>query len=649
MPLNARRRGPLRALLVLCAALLLLFPLPAHADGDPSQDVIRSLTVDYELDVDGTLHVTETYEWDFGTRNGLGFYRSLIQRMGYDSTQQRVYEYSGFDVTSPSGAPADVWISDETTTEIVLSIGAPDGSSDTRTGVQTYVLTYEARGTLNAIRGEPGVDDQDEFYFNVFDEADNRMDQATVRVTGPAGVVDHACYHGPDGATDGCTTEDAAGPTATFTQSDIPARDALTVMAAFPAGTFTNTDPILEPIPEDPVRDAIDGSAFGRASQFIGSNWPALAAGWTALLGAVAGVRIWRGRDRAYVGLAPGQMPVPGQQVEEARMGAEPPVAVRFTPPDGLTPGEAEVIEDEMVTTEAFTATLVDLAVRGYLIITPTDMDSSGNPRDWVLDVPEQKPDVGELLDHERQMLQMLFAGAPQVSLKKLQGKFTARMKHFNKLLTAHSDSRGWFRSRGLLRTHGAWGVLFRVFRLLYWIFPVTIMAWAYTMGRVAGLLPLIIGFVLVVTTPILVFALTRKAAHARTAKGRALYEQVRSFREYLSTAEAHQIRWEAGEDIYSRYLPWAIIFGVSDRWTEIFEQLRAEGRYTARQTWYRGSGGPSVNIRTVGSGVKRLGRSGVYSLRYSAGSSGGSGSRRSRGGGGRSRGGGGGGRIGGR
>jgi hypothetical protein len=64
-----------------------------------------------------------------------------------------------------------------------------------------------------------------------------------------------------------------------------------------------------------------------------------------------------------------------------------------------------------------------------------------------------------------------------------------------------------------------------------------------------------------------------------RTAEGRALCDQVEGFRSYLATAEADQLKFEEGEDIFSKYLPWAIIFELADRWAKICGDLMAMGR----------------------------------------------------------------------
>ena len=50
--------------------------------------------------------------------------------------------------------------------------------------------------------------------------------------------------------------------------------------------------------------------------------------------------------------------------------------------------------------------------------------------------------------------------------------------------------------------------------------------------------------------------ALLCNAAPARTADGTAVLAQSLGFRRYLATAEANQLRFEEGEDIFSRYLP---------------------------------------------------------------------------------------------
>jgi uncharacterized membrane protein YgcG len=76
-----------------------------------------------------------------------------------------------------------------------------------------------------------------------------------------------------------------------------------------------------------------------------------------------------------------------------------------------------------------------------------------------------------------------------------------------------------------------------------------------------------------------------------RTADGRAICDQVEGFRTYLATAEADQLKFEEGEDIFSKYLPWAIIFELAERWAKICADLVAMGRIPdVVPYWYTGN-----------------------------------------------------------
>ena len=59
------------------------------------------------------------------------------------------------------------------------------------------------------------------------------------------------------------------------------------------------------------------------------------------------------------------------------------------------------------------------------------------------------------------------------------------------------------------------------------------------------------------------------KRMAARTADGSAVLAQSKGFEHYIATAEANQIRWEEAQDVFSRFLPYAIVFGLADRWAE--------------------------------------------------------------------------------
>lgn len=666
-----RHRAQVLATVFALLWLVVFAPLPAQADGDPSTDVVRGVDVAMEVKPDGSIHVEETYTWDFGSRNGLGFYRDLVQWMGWspDLSKYRVYEYSNFAVTSPSGAPAEVWVEGGWNRDTIrLSVGAPDGSSDTRTGIQVYVLSYDIRGALNPIRGDETVGDRDELYWNNFTDIANPFERVTVTVTGPSDVIDVACYQGPAGATTPCSYS-SAGPTASFTGTGLGVGEGISVVAAWPAGTFADIAPILRDIPDtgspdDPSSWVEPGPIVLAAlavSAFIARYPLPLALLWAAVLAALLWVRISRGRDRYYVGLPLGLVPAPlpgrgdasPETHPEAKLWRDPPVTVQFTPPEGLTPAEAGVLLAERTDNTFFAATLVDLAVRGYFTIETAGTGFAGKPNDWLLRWNPNAPSLKGVRPYEKKAMEDLFGGQPVVQISDLRGSFASDLRAFHRGVTAVSDSRQYFRSQGLLGTRTRSRSIRFVFPLLTAIFffnivGISMFAAAGALLAEDSLFPLLIATFLAVASLAVAWTATRKAAHARTAYGRAVFEQVRGFRQYLATTDAHQLRWEEGQDIFSKYLPWAMVFGVADRWARNFEQLAAEGRYTSVPTWYVGYGLTDFRaFSEIGSSMERLTTSGMGNLSYTPGSSGGSGSFG--GGGGFSGGGGGGGGAGGR
>ena len=79
-------------------------------------------------------------------------------------------------------------------------------------------------------------------------------------------------------------------------------------------------------------------------------------------------------------------------------------------------------------------------------------------------------------------------------------------------------------------------------------------------------------------------------------------------FKQYLATAEASQIRFEEAQDIFSRYLPYAIVFGVADRWARVFDEVAAAAAAAGHSldvpTWYVFSGGGFGGFPGIASGM---------------------------------------------
>lgn len=578
--------GP-RLLAVLAAGLLVLVgipmvtPLPAHA---ADEDVVRRMDITALADRErGTLHVTQDFDMEFtgGDDHGPFVYLVTRQALAGDDSRWRVLEVSEPRVTSPTGAPVDILVERDAAT-YGIRIGDPDTTVE---GRQRYVLTYDIAGVVNP-DAEGG--DGDEINWSVIGTGwELPIEDVTVTLQGPADVTGTNCYAGRRDSGDPCTAQAVDGQRAVYTQDRLEAEQGLTVVAQWPVGTFVDAEPVYAERYTPRNTLAPTAGALG------------IAAGSLAVIGGVA-VALFRrgGRDRAYAGLTPGLLPAAGQENTTGPR-QKTPVAVRFTPPDGASPSEIGTLVDGTAGTNDVVAGIVDLAVRGYLRIEETAPPRSkddeilqkalagmkgakGDFTDWRL--VRLHADRDALPRHLKVLDAELFRKKHDPLLRRdLNQSIGSVMMKTKSALYKELVERGWYRrnpavQRGLWIAAGvglvALGVLLGL-ALGFWL------GWGLAgLGLVlAGIGVFIAGFFV----------------SSRTAQGSAVLAQAQGFKEYLLTAEADQIRVEEDQDIFSRYLPWAIAFGVESHWVGVFREIAASGRPVAEPTWYHSWAGVSV------------------------------------------------------
>ena len=165
----------------------------------PAQEQADKLLTEFSLDTDGSVVVTETITWRFPEgEERHGILRNVKVRAGYQDsdTQYRYYELTGVSVTSPSGAPTDISISDFGAYR-QIRIGSP---SQTVSGTADYVVRYRLAHVVNDIG-----DGTAEFYYNVVDPSNGfPQQQVSATVTGPVAATRAACFYGDLGSTTPC-------------------------------------------------------------------------------------------------------------------------------------------------------------------------------------------------------------------------------------------------------------------------------------------------------------------------------------------------------------------------------------------------------------------------------------------------------------
>lgn len=543
------RAGLTALLLALLSAWLVV--VPARAD---TSAPITQYDVQVNLTPKGVAEVTVNFTMDFGQVRGRGPILVFPTRQddGKNPNEQYVFRYSDFSVSSPSGANTQV----KTNTEqgsIGLQIGNKNQWND---GPEQYTVSYQVTGLIVSDHPESHLD---EFSWSVLGPAwKSRIENVTAEVTGPAGVQRVACFTGPK--YDQPCTASSSGDTATFSATDQGDGSPMQIVAGFPAGTFggVKQEKALKP-------------SLSNAFSLNPVSGVAAGGGLLAAIIGLGAIRRRHARDEVYLGLTPGLTPAGG---DEGRVGAatgKTPIAVQFNPPAGATPGEIGTLMDTTADDVDVSATIVDLAVRGYLRIESTGAKS------FALHALA-RPNGDTLAPYENALLGNLFQGQNTVTSKDLR-----KESHQNDLSTARSGlytavvRKGWFKSNP--NTAQAK--------------PIGLGVLAIVVGVGLGVLLSSIGWSLI-AIPFVIFGIGLIALsgkfRTRTALGSAILAQAKGFELYLATAEKETLRFEEGQDIFSKYLPYAIVYGVADRWANLFSQLGAEGFYRADTSWYVGA-----------------------------------------------------------
>ena len=278
--------------------------------------------------------------------------------------------------------------------------------------------------------------------------------------------------------------------------------------------------------------------------------------------------------------MTPGLDPPPGVATDEIRpLFTSAEGAVEWRPPRDLRPAQVGMLLDERADTLDVSATVVDLAVRGYLHIEELPREHWFASRDWRLTKLKEQDE--SLLTYEGMLLRDLFASGPEVLLSSLKKTFAAELAAVRKAVETDAVKRGFFRARPET-TRAIWGVL--GFLALAAGVALT---WVLAATTHLGLL----GLALIVVGAALLFSAGRMPA--RTAKGSAAYAQVLGFRRYIATAEVNQLRYEESVDVFSRYLPYAMVFGETERWAKALAALGAAAAGTGAAGvplgWYSG------------------------------------------------------------
>jgi uncharacterized membrane protein YgcG len=579
-----------RALLLIGALLLALAP-PAGAQSSDSTIAIESYDALLRVEPEGVLDVTETIRFAF-TGRWNGILRDLSLEHNTAEGRRQKLDVDVVSVTDDAGRALRMERESPDSWTRRLRIFVP-GAHD---AVRTVVIRYRVK---NAIRfyfptdSEPGFD---ELYWNVTgNEWTMPMGGITARIVMPGSALPTrtAVYTGYAGSTgrDAEIVVDSVRRTVTFTTTRSMAEgEGMTVAAGWPPGAIASR-------PSDAEHQALL-AAHRRAETM--RLWPL----GLPLLAFLLGFRAWRDRGRD-----------PKEQS----------IMVGYEPPDGMTPAEMGTLIDHEAEMRDVISTLVDLAVRGYVGIEERqEKHLFGLIRntEYVFHLRKPREEWSGLATHESRFLDALFTTASSgAAWDDIRATFAEAMRvheaggeldreavstrlaaagsrptesvkqseltnRFYKSLPGIKDGiydrlveRGYYVHRPD-KVKGNWMGL-GIAALVVGLFGAAFLAGAAP----RWISPLGLGVGAGVSAVVLVgFGLLMPA---RTHAGARAREASLGFREFLDKVESDRYkRMITSPEMFERYLPYAMAFGVEKRWARAFDDL-----YREPPDWYSGSG----------------------------------------------------------
>ena len=545
---------------------LFLLVLLAAAPAAARELVIESFDVTVRVNRDGTIDVSEIIRPRFtGSWNGI--YRTIP--IEYRTPQG--LNYTLFleveSITDENGRELRYESSRERHYR-KFKVWVPNARDATR----TVVIRYHVKNGLKFF------DDHDELYWNVTgDEWPLVIEAASARIVLPAGAagVRALAFTGAYGSREQEADIEVQGNEVQLRmRRPLEFREGLTAVVGWNKGLV-----------EEP-------GTLEKISLFLQSNWPLFIPVFAF------GLMFWiwhtRGRD--------------------PRLN---PISVQYAPPEGLTPAEVGTLIDNSADMRDITATIVDLAVRGYVHIeeiTKERMLGLWTEKDYAFEMRKQPGEWGSLKPHERRLLEELFSsgGRKRVKVSDLVNEFYTclpglRDKVFNALL----DRRYYLSRPDTVKKAWMGGGI---------VLGILLAVGGSIMSQSTGMAPA--TFVLAGILTGLVVVVFGFFMPARTLQGSRALEGVLGFEEFLGRVESDRMdRMIYKPELFEKYLPFAMALGVEKKWAAAFE-----GIYTQPPQWYTGTSYPTFQPRSFVSDLGRMSTTAATAMVSAPRSSGGSG-----------------------
>ena len=195
-------------------------------------------------------------------------------------------------------------------------------------------------------------------------------------------------------------------------------------------------------------------------------------------------------------------------------------------------------------------AGIVNLAVKKVIKIEQTDKKNYK----LLLRDDGENPDESEKI-----LIDKLFGGKKEITTEDLKNNF------YDKISAIETNIADKLKVQGLHRPTVWWTqTVFIILAMISFmlLFYISSWGWAVVLSLISNIVILVIFTVLM---------------PRRTLEGAKLMKKVEGFKLYMKTAERYRQEFNEKENIFEKFLPYAMVFGIVSEWTKSFAKIYQE------------------------------------------------------------------------
>ena len=535
----------------LLLALMLLFlalPIKAQAEviqSDPSLESIERFHSSITVNVNGMINVDEAvrYNMDGVAHHGLERRIPAYQPSG---DKYNNYKFTIISVSEDGNSGAKYNLTQQDNW-YQLRIGDPD---QTKTGVHDYTISY----TYGPISTQ--TDKGDLFDYNVFGTGwvlPAKNVSASINFPVNVTVLDAVCFSGFNGSRQhDCEIVKSLHNVQVAATRTLKPYEGIDLQVLLTKGSFTSYTTKTDKPAKAPM-----------TKQTLASIGAVLL--FASIVFMILGSFIF-------------------QRWKEHRAKKRQTIIPQYESPDGLSPAEVGMLIDKSFSTGEIVATLVDLAIRGYVRIRETKPKSWFRKAEYEVDL--LKP-ATEVKNYESQVLNLIFEPSHLTSKalpvtapikKNSSTKSQEAFKSMTKQIETNLRDKSYFEAKKRINAH--------VLKVMIVLGIVALIAILVIMAVIFEN----VDFIAAVLYTVIIVISTLFKDKKYTQLGYQQWAKVKGFEWFLTVTEKDRMKFENAPAktpaLFNKLLPYAIALGVEKKWAKQFEAINL-GTAT---DWYVGS-----------------------------------------------------------